>query len=83
MPSSCVGFLRMCWIGLKSAAVAGTKFTMASDVVGVSRRVSILSIFVRARGDMSKNNGNFDMFGSCVYGVDMNGVSGGRCRFCQ
>ena len=32
---------------------------------------------------MSKNNGNFDMFGSCVYGVDMNGVSGGRCRFCQ
>ena len=60
----------------RSAAVAGTKFTMASDVVGVSRRVSILSIFVRARGDMSKNNENFDTFGSYVYGVDMKG--GGR-----
>ena len=32
---------------------------------------------------MSKNNENFDMLGSYVHGVDMNGVSGGRCRFCQ
>lgn len=42
-----------------------------------------LSIFVHAGVDVSKNNGNFDMFASYVHGVDMNEVSGGHCCLCR
>lgn len=40
-------------------------------MVGVSRWMDTLLIFASVRGDVSKNNGNFDMFASYVHWVDM------------
>ncbi len=69
MPRSCVGFLQ-----LDQAEECVEKLTVRAQKLRCGRRNGEYLVDICSREVTCRSNEYFDTFGSCVYGVDMDGV---------